>query len=66
MQHDIIIVRDGSSYRLLHGHLRLSSMLHRSKEICIDIKGEGCVKVRKNGAGYLVGKDEPRMPLQAM
>jgi hypothetical protein len=63
MQHDIIIVREGEGYRLLHGHLRLSNMLHRANPVCIEIKGEGSVKVMKTGAGYLAGKDVPRLPL---
>lgn len=63
MQDDIIIIREGDGYRLLHGHLRLTNMLRRGRQISVEVKGEGCIKIEKTGAGYLAGKDVPRLPL---
>lgn len=65
MHNDIIIIRDGDAYRLLHGHLRLSSMLHGNGETSVEIRGEGRVKVLKTGNGYRVGKDAQCLPLYA-
>lgn len=63
MNPDIVIVRDGEAYRLLHGHLRLFNMLSTSDEIRVDVYGEGAVTVVRTRAGYLVGKDGQRIPL---
>lgn len=60
---DIVIVRDGDAYRLLHGHLRLANVLRAADEIEVDVQGEGPVKVRKTRNGYVVGTDTRRLPL---
>ena len=60
---DIVIVRDGETYRLLHGHLRLFNILSRSDEVRVDVHGEGAVTVVRSRAGYLIGKDGQRIPL---
>lgn len=66
MAKDIVIIRDGERYQLLHGHLRLMNLLRTNEEISVDIMGEGKVKVMKtvNGYGYLVTRDERQFPLQ--
>jgi hypothetical protein len=61
---DIVIIRDGDAYRLLHGHLRLANVLRTSEEIDIDVRGEGRVRIMKTVGGYLVGKDGQRLPLR--
>ena len=60
---DIVIVRDGDGYRLLHGHLRLANVLRAAGEIEVEVRGEGTVKVRKTRNGYVVGSDTRRLPL---
>jgi len=60
---DIVIVRDGDAYRLLHGHLRLANVLRAADEIEVEVRGEGMVKVRKTGNGYVVARDARRLPL---
>lgn len=66
MPHDIVIIKDNKGYRLLHGHLRLTNLLRKSQEVIVEVKGEGCVSIRKTGKEYLVGKDCVQTPLQQM
>lgn len=63
MSPDIVIVRDGDGYRLLHGHLRLASVLRTCDEIAVDVRGEGKVNVIRTSSGYAVGKESQRLPL---
>lgn len=63
MNPDILIVREGDGYRLLHGHLRLASVLGASDEVLVDVPGEGKVHIARSGTGYIVGKDGQRLPL---
>lgn len=63
MSPDILIVRDGDGYRVLHGHLHLASALSRSDEVFVDVRGEGQVKVCRTRSGYLVANDGRRLPL---
>ena len=60
---DIVIVRDGDGYRLLHGHLRLANVLRAAGEIEVEVRGEGTVTVTKTRHGYMVGSDTRRLPL---
>jgi hypothetical protein len=60
---DIVIVRDGAAYRLLHGHLRLANVLRAADEIEVEVQGEGPVKVSKAANGYVIGPDGRRFPL---
>ena len=63
MSPDILIVRDGDCYRVLHGHLHLVSELIMFNEVSVIAKGEGDVKVVKTHNGYLVGSEGQRLPL---
>lgn len=63
MNLDIVIVRDGDGYRLLHGHLRLSNELSKNGEVAVEVPGEGTVKVTKSRGGYIVGRAGQRLPL---
>jgi hypothetical protein len=63
MSPDIVIVREGEGYRLVHGHLRLATVLGASDQISIDVQGEGKVHVLKTRNEYFIGKDGQRLPL---
>jgi hypothetical protein len=63
MSPDIVIVRDGEGYRVLHGHLRLATVLSLRNEVFVDVKDEGKVRIVKTRNGYFVGKDGQRLPL---
>jgi hypothetical protein len=63
MSPDILIVREGDGYRILHGHLHLASELSQANEVVVDAKDEGKVRVIKTRNGYLVGQDGQRWPL---
>jgi len=63
MSNDILIVREGDGYRLLHGHLRLTSALTLSDEVAVNVKGEGDVTIVRTLNGYSVGRRGGAMPL---
>jgi hypothetical protein len=63
MTPDILIIRDGNGYRLLHGHLHLVNELTKHGEVLVDVKNEGRVKVVRTRQGYFAGVGEPRLPL---
>jgi hypothetical protein len=63
MSPDILIVRDGDGYRVLHGHLRLASVLGVRNEVVVDVRDEGKVRIVRTGNGYFVGKDGQRLAL---
>jgi hypothetical protein len=65
MSPDIVIVREADHYRLLHGHLRLATVLDLSNEISVDVQGEGQISVVKTRSGYLAGSDGQRLPLHS-
>jgi hypothetical protein len=60
---DIVIVRDGTGYRLLHGHLRLSNALRTCNEVFVNVAGVGKVKILKTRTGYIVGSGKQCLPL---
>lgn len=61
---DILIVRDGDAYRLLHGHLRLANVMRLTNAIEIDVQGEGRVRIMKTRDGHVVGKEGQYLPLR--
>jgi hypothetical protein len=63
MEQDILIVRDGDHYRLLHGQLHLASELSRRGEIRVDVREEGEVRIIKADGGLLVETGSQRLPL---
>lgn len=63
LDRDIIIARDGDRYRLLHGQLRLASRLSRHKAVCVDVKGEGPVRISRADGGLQVERAGQRLPL---
>jgi hypothetical protein len=63
MNYDIVVVRDGDAYRLLHGHLRLATLIAQSGEAIVDVQGEGTVRIARAHNEYFVGRDGQRLPL---
>ncbi|CAN5397658.1 hypothetical protein BH11PSE11_BH11PSE11_14210 [soil metagenome] len=66
MSPDILIIRDDEGYRLLHGHLHLihKLTLAEDKQVYVDVKDEGTVKVVKTSAGLIVERKSQRLPLR--
>lgn len=60
---EIVIARDGDRYRLLHGQLRLASRLGNGKEVCVDAKDEGVVKIIRARGRLLVESGNRLLPL---
>ena len=63
MSPEILIVRNGDSYRVLHGYLHLASLLSMSNEATVEASGEGKVKILKTPGGILIGDGDLRLPL---
>lgn len=63
MSPDIVLVREGDGYRILHGHLHLANQLSLRNEVLVDVKDEGTVRIVRTRSGYFAGKDGQRLPL---
>jgi hypothetical protein len=63
MDSDIILIREEKNYRILYGCLRLVGDLSNADEVCIDVKGEGKVKVFKTREGLFVKRKNRRLPV---
>jgi hypothetical protein len=63
MNPDIVIVREGDGYRLLHGHLRLATELGRTGEVDVDVRGEGRIRIVRVQDELQVWRDGRRLPL---
>lgn len=63
MSPDILIIRDGNGYRVLHGHLRLASELSLRPEVFVDARGEGRIKVVRTRQGYFAAAADQRLPI---
>jgi hypothetical protein len=60
---DIVIVREGETYRLVHGHLRLFSLLNTTEEVRIHVRGEGELRIHRSKNDYRVRKNGQQLPL---
>jgi len=63
MDSGIILVREEKNYRVLYGHLRLAGALSSADEVCIDVKGEGTVKILKTRCGMFVKNKNHKFPV---
>jgi hypothetical protein len=63
MQPEILLVRQGDGYRILHGHLHLVNSLSQTGEALADASGEGKVKLFKTPSGIMIGNDNKNLPL---
>lgn len=64
MSSDILLIRDGDGFRVLYGHLRLTTLLSESDEVFVDVKDEpGRAKVIRTPHGLRVAKDSRHLPL---
>lgn len=61
---DIVIVRDGDGYRLLHGQLRLANVLREAGNALVHVPGEGDLRVLRERSGYIVCAGDRRVPLR--
>lgn len=64
MNMDIVIVREGDGYRLLHGHLRLANVLRGAGEARVPVKGEGELRILRIRNEYVVDRDGCHTPLR--
>jgi hypothetical protein len=64
MEPDIVIIRDGAGYRLLHGHLRLANLLRLAPAARIEVRGEGEIDVVKTPLGYRIAGTGRQAPLR--
>lgn len=60
---DIVIIRDTSGYRLLHGHLHLANALSNRTEVLVDSKEAGQIKIMKTATGLMAHQDNQFFPL---
>ena len=63
MHADIWIVRHGSDYLLLHGHLRLHSTLNGSGAAFVEVAHEGVVKITRVSGCLQVDSGNALSPL---
>ncbi|QDZ26745.1 hypothetical protein [Noviherbaspirillum sp. UKPF54] len=63
MSPDILIIRDGNGYRILHGHLRLASELSLHREVDVDVADEGRIRVVRTRQGYFAASGGHRLPI---
>jgi hypothetical protein len=64
MDSEIVLVRNSDGYRVLFGHLRLTTILMMSSEAMVNVKGEHeTVKVVRTAKGLYVMKNNEQLPL---
>lgn len=63
MDQDIVIVRDGEHFRVLHGHLHLIAEMDMAGEVVVEVRDEGVVKIVKSRGAFLVNKGNTQFPL---
>ena len=64
MSSDILLIRDGDGFRILHGYLRLVAVLSIDNEVVANVKGEqGRAMIQRTPNGLRVAKDSLHLPL---
>jgi hypothetical protein len=64
MSSDILLVRDGEGFRLLHGYLRMVAVLSMDNQVVAHVKGEkGRATIHRTPHGLRVAKDSLHLPL---
>lgn len=63
MNPDIVVVKEGDGYRLLHGHLRLATELGRTGEVDVDVRGEGKITIVRVQDELHVRQEGQQLPL---
>lgn len=63
MEQDIVIIRDGDTYRLLHGHLRLANILRGAGEAWVTVPESDRVRITQGRQGYRVASGTQQFPL---
>jgi hypothetical protein len=64
MENEILLVRDGEGYRVLYGHLRLTTVLTTTREVTVHVKGEqGRAKIVRTESGLHVVQENRQLPL---
>lgn len=57
------MVRDKDGYRVLHGHLHLTTLIGEYNEIELLVPGKGKVTVRRAAGGLMVHDGEISLPV---
>lgn len=63
MNPDIVVVKEGDGYRLLHGHLRLATELGRTGEVDVEVRGEGKITIVRVQDELQVRQEGQQLPL---
>ena len=63
MTPEIVLIRDGDQFLLLHGHLRLANVPVNYGSVHLDVRGEGIVRVTRNKSAYFVVQNGKWLPI---
>jgi hypothetical protein len=66
MDNEILMVLDKDGYRVLHGHLHLTTLIGQHKEVELHVPGKGNVMVRRAAGGLVVHDGEVSLPVLKM
>jgi hypothetical protein len=63
MSWDIDVICDDGVYRLLHGHLHLAMAINLQREVTVNARGDGRIKILRCKQGYVATKENRSFPL---
>jgi len=64
MSSDILLIRDGDGFRILHGYLHLIAVLSMDDQVVANVKGEkGPAMIQRTPNGLRVAMDSLQLPL---